>query len=698
MVQASIQGTGKVLPPSVSGNHGNRNTQASNAKSLNSTSKGQSSTSQSHGNKTPVTNAVNVLSFLTNNEKGISSLPRIPKISSSSANANKTATTTATTVTTVTSISSITTAAKMVYSSQNSFTTAALGRPTYSSGGSYSTANKSPIASTGKSPLQGTFNNQAKNLTPQGNVKQTSGSYNSPSNRSPNLSNNIGSNRPNITGGSSNFNAAKHLGLNNSASSVAKLHTGAAVNSSTGPNRVTANTSSPVSKPSSSVNAHANPSRPVNVNPRILGVKSSPITSSASSNKTAVSSLTTTVVTTVSSKTTTSVSSASDVQRRPSVSTSVVTTSVSTSVNVSSVGSGTVHSGGANAIVVGKSKSRKNSLSAVIDKLTSAKSNASSEGEERKNKLEHNDSLEEVDSAFCDSQNKSSDSELNERLSHRVEDSGGKNVSSAKSESSESFNKSNSVKSFTGSAAGETAEKQQTGYKDAKGETSSRNLFTSIMKNASGNFTTENFKDDKENSLQIPKSDSAFHREENACSEISRKSQSPKPSPKLNGPVNELSDGAKKTESDKDVFKVPTPKTDDKNSEDTENMVVRRKARISTSKPALSPASPASSPENLIIDFQTPVSPRTLQNRTNSPHVNIEIPCPDDGKRLNNSNVKVCKVISSPLQKTRPSPVASPIIQNMQLNPSPPLNNSPMTDVADIDDDLMNEAIMGYGE
>jgi hypothetical protein len=90
--------------------------------------------------------------------------------------------------------------------------------------------------------------------------------------------------------------------------------------------------------------------------------------------------------------------------------------------------------------------------------------------------------------------------------------------------------------------------------------------------------------------------------------------------------------------------------------EDTENYVVRKKPRISTSKPILSPTSPVSSPENLVIDCQT-LSPRTLQNKTNSPNIDMS-----SEKLVSNAVVKA--KITSPFHKVKQSPLHSPVHLN----------------------------------
>ncbi|KAK3108146.1 hypothetical protein FSP39_002003 [Pinctada imbricata] len=648
--------------PSVSGS---RNTQMSSSKSHNSSSKGQSSTSQAFG-KTSITNPANVLSFLTN-EKGIASLPRIPKISSATVNSSKTASTTATTVTMVTSISSTSSSAKMMNSTQTTNSNMSTSRTTYSTGSSYSSSNsKSPINSSLKSPLVGNFNNQVKsgNSSQQGPSKPSNPL---PLNRPPNIApNNLG-----IRSASSglNFSQSKNLVGGKSPSSSNPNNTINKANPNQGypnakPNNSTATSIVILSKSSSSVQS----------------VKSSTTVAPTSILKQPVS---TVVTSSVKATPSVSTSHTEPQQRKPNVTspTFSISNPVCTAVNPAS----SVTSGGNTP---SKSKSRKNSLSAVIDKLTSAKSHVPSngEGDEKKNKLEHSDSFEDYDSVKNDHMHKMSEavdgSSFCKKSSELVEKSGAQTKTGSSENESSSVSKGDVSKVSAEGAAQKNS--HQGVNKDTKIDDNSRNLFTSILKNATGSFVPENYKDDKENERQNSKCESRS--DEPGVVDLCKKVASPKPSPKQNGPTEHL-DSAKST---KDIFKVPTPKsvgTDEKDLEDTENLVVRRKQRISTSKPALSPASDASSPENLIIDFP-PASPRTLQNRTNSPFCNVDLTTtPDDVKRVNNSSVKVCKVISSPLSKSN---------QPLQNNTSPNVT-SPAADV-EIDDELMNAAIMGFND
>lgn len=181
------------------------------------------------------------------------------------------------------------------------------------------------------------------------------------------------------------------------------------------------------------------------------------------------------------------------------------------------------------------------------------------------------------------------------------------------------------------------------------------------------------------------------------------KSDSPyvAPNSKFNGETNrdcQTTNCKDSSSKDKDVFKAPTPKPslDDKDSEDIENLVVRRKQR--SSKPLLSPGSPGSSPENgLIIDC--PASPRHLQNRTNSPQPNVDITSETRDKLSNSAwlsssactpspKVKQASILT-PSPKVKQSPITSSPYKE-HSNPCSVSNNSPYN----IDDDLMDEALM----
>lgn len=122
----------------------------------------------------------------------------------------------------------------------------------------------------------------------------------------------------------------------------------------------------------------------------------------------------------------------------------------------------------------------------------------------------------------------------------------------------------------------------------------------------------------------------------------------------------------------------------DRDGEDLENHIGRRKSR-SNSRPILSPESPCSSPENgLIIDCDS--SPKHHLNKTNSPM------CNQDGikKDLRTSPNFFKSVKPTSLAKFRPSPGTSPTSKDRMSNSSSPC-------YLDDDDDLMDLALTGDG-
>jgi hypothetical protein len=228
--------------------------------------------------------------------------------------------------------------------------------------------------------------------------------------------------------------------------------------------------------------------------------------------------------------------------------------------------------------------------------------------------------------------------------------------------------------------------------KDYKIVDNSRNLFASLLKSASENFSSRHDKDDKENVVKSEVSKSVDMNEdtESKVKDLSMQmlsKKSPKMSPKVNGETSSTGDSAR-NKGEGDVFKVPTPKSvvtvDENDCEDIENMSVRRKARISTTKPVLSPASSGGSPENLIIDCQ---SPRQNISKNNSPKCVPVIDLSEENKKLSPVTVvSLRQKTHTPSPKPKPSP-----------NPSPkPVQHSSPAGSLEIDDDLMNEAIMGF--
>ena len=140
-----------------------------------------------------------------------------------------------------------------------------------------------------------------------------------------------------------------------------------------------------------------------------------------------------------------------------------------------------------------------------------------------------------------------------------------------------------------------------------------------------------------------------------------------------------------KPKENKFVTPVSKSASMDRDGEDLENHIGRRKSR-SNSKPIMSPESPCSSPDNgLIIDCDS--SPKHLLNRTNSPM------CNQDGikKDLRTSPNFFKSVKLSPLTKFRPSPGTSPTSKDRVSESSSPCY------LGD-DDDLMDLALTGDGK
>lgn len=312
-----------------------------------------------------------------------------------------------------------------------------------------------------------------------------------------------------------------------------------------------------------------------------------------------------------------------------------------------------------------KMRPRKSSLSAVIDKLTNAKVPHGVGGEtNRQNSLdEGGEQAKAKTENALDGLDKASNGLERQSVSEpKKADSSDKNVPSKDSPSGIDKNK------------------------DLKIVDNSRNLFASLLKSASENFTSKHDKDDKEN---VSKSETGG-KPGDSSEDVSMQSvckKSPKVIPKVNGETNVTVDNSIR-KGEGDVFKVPTPKSvvsvDENDCEDIENMSVRRKARISTTKPVLSPASSGGSPENLIIDCQSPRQ-HGKNNSLNSPKCIVD---------LNDENKKLSPVtVVNNRQKTHtpsPKPKHSP-------NPSPKsVQHSSPTGMLEIDDDLMNEAIMGF--
>ena len=110
----------------------------------------------------------------------------------------------------------------------------------------------------------------------------------------------------------------------------------------------------------------------------------------------------------------------------------------------------------------------------------------------------------------------------------------------------------------------------------------------------------------------------------------------------------------------------------------------RRRKSKSNTKPISSPESPCSSPDNGLI-IDCPSSPKHLVNKTNSPM------CNQDGikKDIRTSPNFLKSVKSSPLSKIRPSPGTSPTSKDQASDASSPCFLD--------DDDLMDVALIGDG-
>lgn len=668
--------------PSVSGSKSGLNS----SKSLNSSSKGQSLSHAPFGKNS--NNPLNVLSFLNPKDKGLSSLPRIPKISSassaSSVNTSKPATVTTTTSVSVTTSVATSVAGMSKLTTVNSHTgtkvsvsnpnqggmkssPSAPGTPKNLNSGSYSSTsfkNSANLTSTpkmnvqsGNSPIM--RGSQIGNRSPIVNNSSNSKSPSSSSGKSPmSISNKIGVNgRP-----PSNSNPPKTPVGNNNMTHPLKTPPPPSTpnNGSPNINKFSSNNATPTipkttpqaSSTKTSIEQPANASN---------ASRNSPIASVCLGNKAPV-----TVSKAVESPKQAVVSAASKVS-------SPITVSLETppKSTPSSMVSPTLTCPSSNS----KIRPRKSSLSAVIDKLTNAKVPHGIGGDaSRQNSLDESGEQVKLKAEnVLDNLDKSSNG-LESKTT----------TGSEPKTSSDSSEKCISTKDNSGGA-----DKN----KDYKIVDNSRNLFASLLKSASENFSSKHDKDDKENVVKGEGSKSVETSEDvdAKVKDLSMQSvckKSPKAAVvKVNGETSS-SENVRKGEGE--VFKVPTPKSvvsvDENDCEDIENMSVRRKARISTTKPVLSPASSGGSPENLIIDCQSPRQ-SIGKNSLNSPKCMVD---------LNEDNKKLSPVtVVNFRQKTHtPSPkpkhASSP-------NPSPKAiqHCSPAGSI-EIDDDLMNEAIMGF--
>lgn len=722
--------------PSLSGG---RNTPNSSVKSSSSLTK--SSTSSSKPQSGSSTNAANVLSFLNTNASGIASLPPIPKRSSSSSSSNKSTSTPlsaanppSSTVSSTSSYSSPVNATAAMKSSSainSTSTSTSVSKPNnisgYGSGGpnkgsgttTFTATSKSgnPISKSNNAPLpsQHTVNKSVSNNATPPPTSNVSRSSNNTA-----VSN---SNRPLPVVGTTSDTA-------NKSSTKSGITTPPTNSNNINNHSVNSKIISPTTMTHSSKISHTTVNSTEREPVRKPSLVSTPPTSVSSS------SVTTNVTSIVSSTASSGVTTSSPVSTTVTSTVAVTVPSVSggngstpathTSPSSSAGGSTTCT---LSASAMAKARARKSSLSAVIDKLTkSSQQNVhvssvpeGSEGSPGAEERGFDDAFE----AETELQEGCGTSTVKKVVNAQPGEAGkavNNKTGQGRGRPDTTDNKSVSQKSPGNKGCVDSPSKKGGGGESGKssaprdGRSDSRNLFSSIMDSLS--YEEQTSKGDKvvsesdNKSVSNSKNNSSSQglnvgSNEREGGSVSRdadhpspakkaRTQSPKTNPnKFNGETSSPRDVDKKCDSEKDFFKVPTPKSNSvEDSEDTENLVVRRKSRTSTTRPVLSPASPASSPENLIIDCQT-MSPRTLQNKTNSPQCNTDIADTviENNRRIN-SSIKTSKThTASPKIKGTP-PTNSPItvVAKEHSNPSSVSNPSP----CDIDDDLMNEAIMGF--
>ncbi|KAJ8313786.1 hypothetical protein KUTeg_008347 [Tegillarca granosa] len=657
---SSISGTGKSSStksysgdrkggsPSVSGG---RNTpilsksNSSHNKSPISTSAGSKSQPGNHFN-----NAASVLSFLNTNASGIASLPPIPKLSSASsgnASVNKTSTVTTTTTTTTNTNTSV-----------NNNNQPTLSKP-------HQTSTNSSVASQHKgSPSIShvtTANSKSNTFTTQSNTT----SKPNPVSRS-NSSGGVSGGRP--------LSSA-------SVKTVNSVYSG-----------VQSKVESTNTVPSKSEMPTVSSSNKSDVNPasKISQYNATPSSAQNKSN---------------------SASYSNEIETHKKITSSSISSEIS-------------NSGAA------KVRARKGSLSAIVDKLhvkqtsgTGSHCNTSGSSNEKDDSKQHHemDFYKKLSSGSSDINESSQSESASEKSS--VQNLGLQTPHEVDSVPNHKY-RSDSISAKIGSGkGGEMDSSRKSGSqsevispaktlvsKDSKNE--NRNLFTSILlsasekklsgddvtdKNKNGQVSGTSDSNDSIDSKSSSQSEMGKSEELNSSRSPAKRSRTQSPSQnvnKLNGETGEILVEKKK----QDVFKVPTPKAqqpiDEKDNEDTENLVVRKKPRTSSSsRPVLSPNSPVSSPENLIIDCQT-MSPRTLQNKTNSPKCNVDISVENQndhgGKRVN-TGIKIPRTLT-PSPKHKNSPLPSPVLSNKEhIHSSSVSNSSP----CEIDDDLMDEVLMG---
>ena len=339
-----------------------------------------------------------------------------------------------------------------------------------------------------------------------------------------------------------------------------------------------------------------------------------------------------------------------------------------------------------------KGRPRKSSLSAVIDKLTKS-NHPSGDGSKTVDKVDDSSEGDQETSLGSDSRHASETDLVPAGVKRSLSD----NLTSKDNRVFENSDisickttvKNNILEHTRKISVVDAPGKMIINPKDPRGD--SRNLFTSLMSNIpdyekESEQNTSDERGPKVNSQKLPEKELVTNENSSPSPAKKSRTQSPKTiSTKFNGESSK--DGDSHKDIDKDVFKVPTPKMNNiEDLEDIENLVVRRKTRISTSKPVLSPASPVSSPEqNLIIDCQAN-SPRALPNKIHSPKCNADI--------MDNKRLKSRTLTPSPNMKNSPinSPIA--IINKEHSNPTSVKSHSP---ACEIDDELMNDAILGFG-
>ncbi|XP_041366211.1 mediator of RNA polymerase II transcription subunit 1-like isoform X2 [Gigantopelta aegis] len=149
-----------------------------------------------------------------------------------------------------------------------------------------------------------------------------------------------------------------------------------------------------------------------------------------------------------------------------------------------------------------------------------------------------------------------------------------------------------------------------------------------------------------------------------------------------------------KSKEEKEPFKVPTPTPkapEVRDNEDPCNITPKKRVSVKSKQyNSKSPCSDPDSPENsLIIDC--PTSPKQVHSNERSPDKKETVPVDSAAEELKHLTWKTVVPIS-PVHKVRQSPTTSPKTK-VNSNPGSVANNSP----CEIDDDLMDEALIGLG-